>query len=200
MCALSGKLPTGLCPDRIFEWFVRGEEPAGQDDFYREYWVLKSNGRLLRPECAESYPAASREQKTLITYPAAFQRWAGSKGLSLPAFEPCALSKTGEDAYPDAYSTQEKWLVVLDSPDNRDEFMIVGHLPLDSQKIPFRVLASPDVEKITFVIDGKDVATVEAQPFSHSWIPQKGEHTLKAVAELYTGEIIDSAPVSFTVH
>ncbi len=179
---------------------MRGEEPSEHDDFYREYWVLKSNGRLLRPECADSYPLASREQKTLITYPAAFQRWAGGKGLSLPAFEPCALSKTTEGAYSNAYSTQEKGLVAVDSPDNRDEFMIVSHLPLDSQKIPFRVLASSDVEKITFVVDGKDIATVGTQPFGFSWVPQKGDHVLKAVGELYTGEIIESAPVNFTVH
>lgn len=200
VCALSGKLPTELCPDRIFEWFVRGGEPAETDDYYQNFWVLKSNGHLLRPECVESYPEALREQKTLIAYPAAFQRWAGSKGLSLAPFEPCALSKNALSGYADGYSTRGKKPVTLDSPDNQDEFMIVGHLPLDSQKIPFRVLASYDVEKITFIMNGEDIATVDTQPFSYSWIPQKGQHTLIAVAELYTGEIIESDPVDFTVH
>lgn len=198
ICALSGKLPTPLCPDRIFEWFVRGHEPKEKDDYYQNYWVLRSNGHLLRDECVSSYPEASREEKTYIAYPVAFQRWAYKKGLSLPAFEPCALSKTMNPAYPDAYPTQESGLVLLDSPSNQDEFMIQNSLPLDSQKIPLRVIASPLVEKVTFFLDGKNIQTVE-KPFQYLWIPQKGEHHLQAVGEIYNGSTQESDEVSFHV-
>ena len=53
ICALSGKLPTELCPDRVFEWFVQGHEPKEKDDYYQNFWVLRSNGHLIRPECIE---------------------------------------------------------------------------------------------------------------------------------------------------
>lgn len=199
VCALSGKLPTDLCTDRVYEWFVRGQEPKEQDDYYQNYWALRSNGHLIRPECVDNYPESSRQQKTLITYPVAFQRWADNKGLSLAPFEPCALSKTVDSAYSDAYSTQKKPLVALDSPSNQDEFLIDQGVPLDTQKIPFRVSASSDVEKVTFVLDQKNISTIEQKPFSYLWVPQKGRHTLTVNAELYNGATQESSPVNFTV-
>ncbi len=199
VCALSGKLPTDLCTDRIYEWFVKGHEPKEKDDYYQNYWVLKANGHLIRPECLDNYPESSRQQKTLITYPVAFQRWAENKGLALAAFEPCALSKTTSSAYSDAYATQEKPLVTLDTPSNQDEFLIDQGVPLDTQKIPFRVSASSDVEKITFVLDNENIAALEQKPFSYLWLPKKGHHTLKVTAELYNGTTQESLPVNFKV-
>jgi penicillin-binding protein 1C len=199
ICALSGKLPTDLCPDGIYEWFVRGQEPKEKDDYYQNYWVLKANGHLIRPECVNNYPEASRQQKTLITYPAAFQRWADKKGLALAPFEPCALSKTSTYEYTNAYSTQQNGLVVVDSPSNHDEFLIDNGLPLNTQKIPFRVVASTDVEKVTLVLDGKKIATIDLQPFNYLWLPQKGRHTLKAIGELYNGTTQESPAVNFKV-
>ncbi len=198
VCAISGKLPTDLCPDRIFEWFVKGQEPKEPDDYYQSYWVLRSNGHLIRPECVDSYPEAARLQKTFITYPAAFQSWAQQKGLSLPPFEPCALSKTSGSGYTDAYSTQEKSLITVDSPSHQDQFQVDHELPADTQKIPFRVTASSDVDEITFLLDGKELATV-GQPFNYLWIPEKGKHTLQAVSHIYNGSTQESTPVTFDV-
>ncbi len=199
ICALSGMLPTDLCTNKIFDWFVYGQEPKQPDNYYQNYWVLKSNGHLIRPECVNSYPEALREQKNLITYPVDFQRWAENKGLALAPFEPCALSKTSSSAYSDAYSTQEKSLITMDSPSNQDDFMVDQGLPLDTQKIPFRVIASSDVEKVTFVLDQQKVTTVDQSPFNYLWLPQKGQHTLKAVAELFDGSTQESSPVQFNV-
>lgn len=199
ICALSGKLPTSECTERVFEWFVRGQEPKERDDYFQKYWVLTSNGRLLRPECVEKYPAASREEKTLVTYPAAFQRWAAKKGLSLPPFEPCALSKTTKNGYADGYPAGSEDLISIESPGDQDEFMVTAGLPLNSQKIPFRVLASIDVEKVEFYLDGKMVATSTAQPFHYQWVPEKGKHVLKVTGELYDGSTRESAPVNFEV-
>lgn len=199
ICGLSGKLPTDLCLDRVYEWFVRGSEPKEKDDYYQNFWVLKANGHRIRTECVEGYPMASREQKTFITYPAAFQRWADNKGLSLAPFEPCTLSKTTGSGYSDAYSNGEKGLVIIQSPSNQDEFMVESGLPLDSQKIPFRIITSSDVEKISFLVDDKKIVEITEQPFNYLWLPQKGEHTLKAVAELYTGATQESSTVNFLV-
>lgn len=199
ICALSGMLPTDLCPDRIYEWFLKGKEPKENDTYYQNYWVLRSNGHLIREACVGSYPEALRQQKTLTTYPAAFQRWADKKGLSLPPFEPCALSKTSTGEYSDAYPARENGLVDIDSPSNQDEFMVNTGLPLDNQKIPFRVLTSSDAEKVSFILDGQIISSLEHSPFQYLWIPQKGVHTLQAVAELYNGETQQSEPVQFTV-
>ncbi len=199
ICALSGMLPTDLCSDRIYEWFIKGKEPKDSDTYYRSYWFLRSNGHLIRDECVQSYPEAVRQQKTFITYPAAFQRWADKKGLALPPFEPCALSKTTSGEYSDAYSTRENRLVDIDSPSNQDEFMLNTGLPLDNQKIPFRAVTSPDVQKVFFILDKQTVSTIEQSPFQYLWLPQKGVHTLQAVAELYSGETQQSEPVQFTV-
>jgi len=198
ICALSGKLPTDLCTDRVYDWFLHGQEPKVTDDYFQNYWVLKSNGHLLRPECVDGYPESSRQQKTLVAYPAAFQPWAQNKGLALPPFEPCALSKTTTSGYSNAYSTQGKPLISLDSPTSQDEFLIDPSVPLDTQKIPFRVVASSDVEKVTFVLDGKNLGAVDA-PFSFLWVPVKGAHSLKAVGVLYNGGTVESAGVRFVV-
>lgn len=199
ICALSGMLPTDLCPERVYEWFVKGKEPKASDTYYQNYWVLRSNGHLIRDACIESYPEALRQQKTFTTYPAAFQRWADKKGLSLPPFEPCALSKNTPGGYSDAYPASEKRLVEIDSPSNQDEFMVNTGLPLDNQKIPFRALTSSDAEKVSFILDGQTISSLEHGPFQYLWIPEKGIHTLQAVAELYNGETQQSEPVQFTI-
>jgi len=199
ICALSGKLPTDLCTDRIYEWFVHSQEPKEKDDYYQNYWVLRSNGHLIRPECVDSTPVALREQKTLIAYPAEFQTWAQDKGLGLAPFEPCALSKTNSSGYTNAYSTQEKSLISIASPSNQDEYLIDSGLPLDTQKIPFQVTASSDVESVSYLVDGKNIVTFDSSPFNYLWLPIKGRHQLKAVAQIYDGSTQESSTVNFNV-
>lgn len=202
ICALSGKLPTELCQDRIYEWFVSGSEPQKPDDYFQKFTILKQTGLIVAPECVKEYPSSAIEEKVLVAYPPAFQGWAHDNKLQLPAMVPCALSKDLTSGYPNGYAQPQKGEedgLTITNPRPNDEYELDSHLPIQSQKIPFTVLATLNTQTLSYFIDGEKATTIQEAPFSYLWIPTKGKHTLRAEATLASGEKIMSEEVSFLI-
>lgn len=200
ICALSGKLPTAECADRVFELFDKENAPTQQDDYFIKYWVNKVNGKIVEAECAKSYDSSLLEQKVLVTYPAELQKWAVEKGLNLPPYEPCPGSYGYSNTYTNGYADGNSASIFLDSPANNDEYLIDTILPLNDQRIPLRVTVPHETIKVTFYIDGITLATQTEHPFTYLWEPKKGKHNLKAEAELIGGRKIESDTVSFSIN
>ena len=206
VCAISGKLPTPLCPDKILEKFVTGSEPKESDDYYKSFRIDITNGKIVDEKCIGQHPADQLEQKTLLAYPNELQKWAASKGLGLPQKEPCSTPTDYSGGYLNDYSNGQANsqqahadAIIIDSPLDGDEYMTDSTMPINSQKIPIRLTAPAETTKVTFYIDNSAAGTAEKVPFTFMWLSQKGGHTLKATAVLSNGGTVESKPVYFHV-
>ncbi len=200
ICEISGMLPTDLCENRVYEIFVKGSEPKEADNYYQLFKINKQTGRIVPVQCVSNYLPHEVEEKVLVAYPAELQKWAEQKGLALPQYEPCALSNDNPVNYTNGYTPDNANSVLIESPANNDEYQIQSDLPLSAQKIPFRVVTPSNTLKVNYIVDDKVAGTLTEKPYTYLWIPEKGEHALKAEAELNTGEIITSSSVFFKIN
>jgi penicillin-binding protein 1C len=80
ICADTGALAGGACPNRIEERFIAGTEPKTSDVVSKTLKVA-GDGTCL----AASYtPPGQAFEKTFVVYPAAFRDWAASAGIPQP--------------------------------------------------------------------------------------------------------------------
>ena len=200
ICEISGMLPTALCEDRIYEYFVKGSKPKETDNYYQLFKINKQTGRIVPSQCVSNYLPHEVEEKVLVAYPAELQKWAEQKGLALPQYEPCALSNDNPVNYTNGYTPDNANSFLIESPANNDEYQLQPELPISAQKIPFRVVTPVNTLKVNYMIDDKVAGTVMEKPYTYLWMPEKGDHVLKAEAELNTGKIITSSSVFFKIN
>jgi penicillin-binding protein 1C len=200
LCSISGKILTDLCQEKIFELLTASQIPKERDDYYREYYINDLNGKVIPDECAGQYPASSISRKVVLAYPAELQRWAASKGLSAPVFEHCTLSKQPDLDYPNEYPLGNAEGIFIDNPAKNDEYMIDYTLPVQSQKIPFRVRVPVNTVKVEYFIDDQFVGSASEMPFSFLFETGPGEYSLKAKAILSDGRILFSTATTFKVN
>jgi penicillin-binding protein 1C len=114
ICAISGKLATEYCPDKIDELFVKGTEPKDYDDYYRTYTFDESTGYAITKECLDEYKTHSNlTQKVILTYPVELLKWAVQKGYKPPLIYSCKQSGY-TNGYTDAYSNGEAGAGLVD--------------------------------------------------------------------------------------
>ncbi len=202
ICALSGKLPSSYCAERVFEIFVPKTEPKEVDDYHRQFWVLNSNGHIIQKACVDNYPLLQREQKVFVVYPPEVQNWVQENGFQLPLFEPCVSSDSSSGISSD-YSAKrvqsEKELPFIENIQNGDEYSLLTHLPVQSQKIPFRVIVPASTKEVSFWLDGKEIAQEKSLPFTYFWKPLRGQHILFIKAVQGDGQVLISKDAAFTV-
>ncbi len=192
ICALSGKLPTSYCAERVFEIFVPDTEPKDFDDYYRQFWILKNNGHIVQDACVNQYPLSEREQKVFVVYPPELQNWVRQNKLELPPAEQCVSSRNPSDI-------SSKELPFIENPQNGDEYALLIHLPIQSQKIPFQVVVPASTMEVAFWLDGKEISIEKSAPFTYFWKPMKGQHILFVKAVQGDGQMLTSKEVVFTV-
>lgn len=208
VCALSGKLPNpgsgsdygaANCPEKVNEIFARGQEPKELDDYYKLFWVRKSDGHIIMNECVKDYNPAEIQQKVLVAYPAELQKWAGQNSLGLAKTEPCAKAFDYSNGSSSNYPVEQAAAVLIDSPNNNDEYQLDSSLPLSAQKTPFRVSVPNDTVEVNYFVDDKVVADVKEPPFSYLWLAVLGNHKLRAEAKLADGRILKSTEIVFDI-
>ncbi len=189
ICALSGKLPTLFCPERVLEWFVKGTEPKVADDFYQNFYEDPITGTLIDPACLQKIEPG--HEKTVIVYPPELQKWAQSEGYPLPTIKRCEKSNAGKPV-----SNQ---IFMIDSPQPGDEYQLESSLPFKDQKIPLRVTVPLEAREVSFFVDEKKVGTVNSLPYTYLWLPEKGVHSMWAEVTLENGKILKSSKVNFGI-
>lgn len=199
ICAISGKLPTGLCNERVYELFIKGNEPKEYDNYYRKFWIDSGNGKIITDECKKYHPELKASQKTLIAYPQELQKWAAQNGLGLAEFKDCITPGDYPDAYTNGKPEGNTNAVFIDNPINNDEYQIDYSLPMEAQKIPFRVSVPLETIKVNYYIDNVNVGNKNEAPFTYLWLASKGSHKLKAEAVLAGGKVVGSEEVKFIV-
>jgi 1A family penicillin-binding protein len=207
LCAISGKLATDYCHDKITELFVKGTEPKDHDDYYRVYSVDKSTGYAIPQECLsdydEKYSLENFSQQVILTYPDELLRWATQKGYKPPLIASCNKDGASTNGYPPGYADDNAEAgvisVKIDNPVNNDVYLITDSIPLQDQKVPFRVTVPLNAIEVSYYIDEKKVTVEKEFPFTYLWLPAKGRHILRAEARNTEGKI-SSASVSFEVN
>ncbi|HLG25333.1 MAG TPA: transglycosylase domain-containing protein, partial [Candidatus Gracilibacteria bacterium] len=200
ICALSGMLPTELCTERFYEWFVAGSEPKEPDNYYRMMTINTATGRIIDERCQKSYSSSLLEQKVLVAYPPELQKWATQKGLGLAQIEPCIPPLDYASGSSNGYTNEQAGQLLVDNPAQNDEYLLDSGLPLNDQRVPFRVTVPYGTQSVEYLVDGVSAGSSGEAPFTFLWPPVSGTHTLKAVATLSDGTSVQSSEIKFIVH
>lgn len=182
VCVPSGQLPTPLCPRTRSEWFLQNTVPTQPDTWYQTVTLDARTGQLAE---AATPPEAAVAQVMLVLPPAA-REWALANGLPQP---PVEKSQNQNFQIP----------ISISSPDPQTVYQISPRLPRESQRVPFRLLTNQPITSVTFLLNNAEVGTLTTNPFEVWWPLEAGSYTLSARATLDTGEVVESAPVTFRV-
>jgi len=182
VCALSGLLPTGACPQRVREWFIPGTEPTAYDTLHQVFTIDRRTGLLAD----DSTPAEERIEQVFLVLPQEARDWAARQGIPAP---PGAAATA-----PDAYAGLR-----LLEPDPYTTFRLSSTLPPEAQRLRLTAGVSPGTRRVTYLMDGVPVGSAEAAPWVVWWLLQPGQHELVAEAVLADGSTERSTPIPFTV-
>jgi len=180
VCSPSGRLPTPQCLRTRSELFIAGTAPTQPDALYQAFQIDTRTGRLAD----EATPPEWITEKVFLVFPPEAQDWARQAGLPQP---------------PIANPLSVNSLFSIISPDPNTIYKISPRLPRASQQIPLRVIAPPNTQSVTFVLNDVPIGTVTAAPFEVWWALAPGSYTLYAEAVGQDGERTRSEVVRFEV-
>jgi membrane carboxypeptidase/penicillin-binding protein PbpC len=182
ICTISGLLPTPDCPYTRSEWFIQGTQPTQPDTLYKRLILDSATGR---PADA-STPPSRRMERVFLDLPPLAQAWAQTNGLPLlPDFLASQTSSPGK--------------LVISLPDANTIYQISSLLPLAGQKLLIAAAGPPGTHSVSFLLDGKNLSTIQHAPFHVWWLLSSGKHTVQAVGYSENGERLESQPVTFSV-
>ncbi|MEJ5240893.1 MAG: transglycosylase domain-containing protein [Anaerolineales bacterium] len=89
VCDPSGLLPSSICPKRVTEVFLSGNEPHEVDSLYRRYFINRETGLLA----TVFTPPALIEERIYLQVPPQARRWAEAQGWPQPptVYDPIRL-------------------------------------------------------------------------------------------------------------
>jgi membrane carboxypeptidase/penicillin-binding protein PbpC len=182
VCARSGLLPTALCPQYRWEWFIEGTIPTAEDNLYQEFVIDRTTGLLATDET----PQEDQFEQVFLVLPPEARSWAAREGIPAP---PIGAHLVGFEDDP----------VRLLSPDPYTVFQLTNNIPLEDQRIRLRAAIPSDAESVSYWLDGELVTTSRHRPFEVWWQLLPGEHIMHATATLSDNQTLQSDPVEFLV-
>jgi penicillin-binding protein 1C len=200
ICALSGKLPSETCPYRRLEWFIQGTQPKQVDSLYRQVIVDRLTGRLADEKTAPE----QRQSQVVLDLPPAAGAWAQSQGLQLytdlaPNGQVATNSLPGANLTPAEAVLEEKGLEIS-SPGTGSIFHLSPGFAAEAQRIRLEASGQTGLKRVTFWVDGVQVASLGSAPYQTWWTLIPGEHRVWAEALTPQGEKITSPVVVITVN
>jgi membrane carboxypeptidase/penicillin-binding protein PbpC len=187
ICAISGKLPDGICPEVTTEIFVDGTEPKEQSILHQKMKIDRRNMLRARDTC----PSSVVIEKIFIDYPPEVFSWAveHNQDVMPQQFSPLCLGDQPSDAKTYLDVTYPREGTVFET----------APLLVAREAIVFEVNVSSDIKKVLWYVDDASVAEATTFPFSATWIPQKGTHIIHARGMTETGKEIRSRDVGISV-
>lgn len=182
VCAISGLLPTELCPKRRLDWFIRGTLPTEYDNIYQKFAIDRRTGLLATDETPPEY----RVEQVYMVLPQQARAWGIRNGIRPP---PVALDRVARDPGE---------LRIL-TPDAYTIYQLSPVIPFEAQQIRFSVAVPPGTTQVDYLLNGELVDTVRADPWWAWWALVPGDYTLQARAKLADGTTHNSAPIEFSV-
>ncbi len=194
VCALSGLLPTPLCPQKRLDWFITGTAPTTPDNIYQKFTLDRTTGALATPQT----PPNQRIDKVFAVLPQAAHDWAIRHGISQPPLS-SGLSATGSQSVAQSGTPQPSDGLRILSPDPFTIFQLTPLIPFDAQKIRFTAAVPNGTQHVSYRLDDQAVGSAASAPWSVWWALVPGSHKLVAVATLADGSTQTSAPLTFSV-
>jgi len=187
ICAISGKLPDGLCPEKTSELFLEGTEPKETSTLYKEVLIDKRNGLLAGNFCPKQFV----EEKVFIDYPSEVYTWAIQENLEVIPRQSSPLCSSNQQFLGSSY-------LEITYPKEKTIFETAPQL-VNNEAVVFEVNVSPNISKVLWYVDGKLIEEATDFPYSASWKPQVGKHTITAYGVTRSNEKIKSEDVGFSV-
>ncbi len=190
VCALSGLLPTPICPYRKWEWFIEGTEPTQQDNLYRQVVIDAANGLIAQ----QGTPQERRIEALALDLPLQAQAWARTQGLVLYR-DLMALNGTlPENGAPDNSGTLH-----LLSPAGGSVYHLSPNIDPTSQRILISAASQLDLKSLSFIVDNQVLQIKQEAPYQYWWALEPGDHQIWVEATARDGSVLSSEPVSITV-
>ncbi len=168
LCALTGKLANGVCPDVSMEWFAEDEEPFETCSAHVQLPVDVRTGGLAHLDT----PVGCVEVRTFVDLPPGYAEWMASQGLSQPpSAEPVVASSPPEVQL--RVTSPSQGLRLLRDPET----------PADKETIALKVVAEPSVPQILWYVDG-EAFQLSDYPYTTRWPIRPGEHVIQAQVPL----------------
>jgi len=184
------------CPNRRFEWFIAGTEPAEVD---RSHVQVAIDARTGGPANAATPPEYVRPRIYWVL-PYEYQAWARENNIPQPpslAIDASQLHQVAFNASATSSSLQ------LTSPDPNQTYRLDPGLPLSAQKLPITARPGPALAAqgapVTLLLDGAPFAAVGAPDYTAWWPLSPGQHTFQAIATSENGGAEKSEPVTVFV-
>ena len=171
ICIDSGLLPTEWCQRRRSELFIAGTQPTEFDTVYQPVEFDACRGG---PVSAASDPQCIK-QRVVRVYPPELRDWARANGIEQPDVAVAAQP----DAIAQAVGRPASALTLV-SPDPNSEFQWVDGLSADVQQIRLAARPSGQPAKVSFLVDGEEVALATSAPYETWWTLQPGAHSISA--------------------
>jgi len=170
ICALSGLLPDGLCPDLITEKFIAGTQPLEISRLHRKINIDTHNQLLASDIC----PAKYVTQKIFINYPPEVYSWAKENNQPIipNEFSPLCMASV---------SAPSAAFLAITHPVDQAVFQ-TAPLVVNREKISFEANVSADIRSVSWFVDDQLIADVKAFPFTAFWSPVAGSHQITASA------------------
>lgn len=184
VCALSGMLPTPLCPLRRTEIFIAGTQPTQPDTFYQQFTLDSRTGALADASTPEAY----QQNRVFIVLPQEARDWGLRNGVALPPQDNTMLRLLEGDA-----------VLRLLEPDPYTIFEISTVVPPETQRIRLTVATPPETQRVEYVLDGQVIGAADHAPWELWWMLVEGDHELMARATLADGTVQTSAAIPFSV-
>ncbi|MBP8591305.1 penicillin-binding protein 1C [Candidatus Shapirobacteria bacterium] len=189
ICALSGKLPDGLCPEKTTELFLEGTEPQERSNLHREVLIDKRNGLLADEFCSKEFV----EKKVFVDYPPEVYSWAVQENLEVmpQKTSPLCGGNSNQQILSNSY-------LEIIYPKEKTVFE-TAPLIVANEAIVFEVNVSSNIAQALWYVDGELYQEATNFPYHVSWKPRIGKHTLIVYGITEKGEEIKSEEVSFSV-
>jgi penicillin-binding protein 1C len=165
VCPLSGKTPTELCPRRTYAYVLKENRLRPPCPMHRLLRIDRRNGLLASNRC----PSTQVEEKMFEVLPAVYADWQIEHGCQCPPtrYSP-HCPETG--ITPNA--------MIITKPRNGEVYLVEPGYDADTQTIQLSGEVDPALPEITWLVDGRKVATVE-WPYDASLPLTKGRHLLE---------------------
>lgn len=189
VCALSGQLPTDVCPYRMSEWFIRGTEPTQYDILHRKITIDTDTGCLAD----DATPESQKTSRTVLDLPPEAYPWARAQSITLLSDLACEIDVKVEANEPDDLPLR------LVAPDPNTTYNISPTTPIDAQQIRLEAVGETGLREVTLWVDDEIVATLSSPPYQAWWPLSLGVHIASAVGVTESGEAVTSPLVMFEV-
>jgi len=190
ICKITGKLSDNNCSEKMTEIFIKGTEPKEISKILKKVKIDNRNNLLASDEC----PIEFTENRIFTDYPAEVYTWAIENNQEIIPKQFSPLCKSDKNSF----FLDKKPSLSITYPKEETVFQSAP-LMVNNQAVVFEINTSSTISKISWYVDDKLYRITEKLPFTVSWEPEIGKHTIYAIGKTTNNQIVKSEKILFSV-